>query len=467
MARFTWAEILQATAGKPLTTHKLVEQSLRVWTDTRTLTNGDIFLPLSGERFNGHDYLGEALSKGAVGAFVSIEEWTKRQSEWQSLPNLIGVSDPIRAYLAMARFHRRRINPTVIALTGSSGKTTTKDMLYAAFSRLKKTQKTEKNFNNEVGVSQTLLSIQPDTQLMIVEMGMRGRHQIDLLSEYAEPDIALITNVGPAHIGLLGSLENIAHAKLEITEGLKPATGILVINGEDPWLSKLAPVKWTGMLKRFQSPSAMETTAQGMVFTYQGHRIQLQVPGQHNVSNAMAVLTVGEALGFSLDEMIPGLEAFLPEGGRWNKEPLPGYTNAWVINDAYNANPDSTKASLTALLESTTPDLKKILVLGGMKELGDFAQSYHEALGYWLAQQKGIDRLFLVGEEAAWLAHAAQSANYPVIPVATAADVVETLRNQRIYLDNTLLFLKGSRYYKLEEIPQALTLAGASGETDV
>jgi UDP-N-acetylmuramoyl-tripeptide--D-alanyl-D-alanine ligase len=421
----------------------------------------DFFLPLSGEWFDGHDYLPKAFETGAVGAFVQ-KDMADKHPEWQQFPNLVAVDEPVLAYLAMARLHREKINPVVIAVTGSSGKTTTKEMLYAALSPLKKTSKTEKNFNNEVGVSQTLLGLQPGTEILIVEMGMRGLRQISILSEAAKPDISLIVNIGPAHIGLLGSLDNIAKAKLEIAEGMNPKTGELVICGDTPLLSEMAPQLWSGKLTSYRLAEAqdiqplIEDEQEGIRFTYKEAPVTLSVPGEHMVSNALGVFKAGEALGFSANQIAKGLSAFVPEKGRWERTPLQGYTNTYVINDAYNANPDSAMASLKAFLSTVRSGLRHVLILGGMKELGDFTRSSHEELGRWLAQQPGIDRLIAVGEEGGWLAKAAQGASYPVDFAPTVQEAVQRLLKDSP-LDNTVIYLKGSRAYQLDVIPQALT----------
>lgn len=463
MSHFTYSEFLEASHGKPLTAPvPFASPSARLWTDTRSIQLGDFFLPLSGERFDGHDYLPQAFEQGAIGAFVS-EAQTGQHPEWHAFPNLIAVPDPTLAYLAMARHHRNKINPLVIAVTGSSGKTTTKEMLYAALSPLKKTVKTEKNFNNEVGVSQTLLALQPGTEILIVEMGMRGLGQIAILSEAALPDAAMVVNVGPAHIGLLGSLENIAQAKLEIASGLNPKTGLLVINGDDPQLTAMAPRRWSGRLEQYHLQAAdgihpvSDSRGDGIAFSYQGHRVTLAVPGEHMVSNALGVLRLGEALGFSVAALAEGLSAFVPEKGRWERTPLDGFSNVWVINDAYNANPDSAKASLKAFLETASPEMSQILVLGGMKELGSLSESYHRELGVWLSSQTSVAALFTIGAEAECLADTVrQQASYPVFFAEDVQQATQQVLQAFASLENAVLYLKGSRAYHLDELPQLL-----------
>ena len=471
MSKFSFETLRKASGGKAFSAQKTFPPT-RLWTDTRTLQAGDFFLPLSGENFDGHTYLESAFASGAIGAFVQADK-AAAHPEWQALPNLIAVPDPLAAYLAVARHHRETINPLVIAVTGSSGKTTTKEMLYAAISPLTKTVKTEKNFNNEVGVCQTLLALEPGTEVLIVEMGMRGLRQISILSEAARPDIAMIMNIGPAHIGMLGSLENIARAKLEIAEGLDPAQGQLLLHGDSPFLKELTPSLWAGRTEFFSLKEAQDIQpcsingVTGVQFNYQGIQVQLPVPGEHMVANALGVLKAGQAAGLSLPDLAQGLARFLPEKGRWERTALAGYPNVWLINDAYNANPDSAKASIQAFLATANREQRNILVLGGMKELGDFTQSYHETLGRWLAGQAHIDALFTVGEEARWIAEAAQNAQFPVRFAETLDHLIQQLAHGSIPLEDAVIYLKGSRAYRLDEIPAALSQLKVSNEEAV
>lgn len=474
MARFTLEALLAADPQARLMTTSQSFEPARLWTDTRSLQPGDFFLPLTGEHFDGHQYVQQACEQGAVGAFVASHQWASHP-EWAALPNLIAVPDPLQAYLAVARAYRKQVNPLVIAVTGSSGKTTTKEMLGAAFSACRKTQKTEKNFNNEVGVAQTLLALEPDTGILVVEMGMRGLGQIALLSEAALPDAALVVNVAPAHIGLLGSLEHIAQAKLEVVSGLDPQRGVLVLNADSPPLLAAAAAAWSGLQYTYELDMAQDVqrirTGQGeeaMRFVYQGTPVTIQAPGLHMVSNALGVLRLGEALGFDRNQLAAGLSRFMPAAGRGEKVQLAGFPSVWLINDAYNANPDSMRASLQTFLAGSPPMTtsgpeKRILVLSGMKELGDFSPAYHAELGRWLAQQPGIDALFCVGEEASWVTEAAKGAPYPVSAVPDVAAVAEYLLAEPArFLAHSCLYLKGSRAYRLEQLPELLNGKGGS-----
>ncbi len=484
-ALFSWDELRLATSEflkMPLIGDKPSDLSLkyRISTDTRRVQAGDFYLALSGARFDGHNFLEQAFKQGACGAFVS-EDWIKEHPQvgfkgYEQNP-LIVVKDTVEAYLALGRFHRRRMGAKIVALTGSSGKTTTKEMLYAGLSPLLPTQCTQKNFNNEIGVSQTLLSIQPETQLMIVEMGMRGPGEIALLSRYAEPDVALVINVGSAHIGRLGSLKKIAQAKCEIFEGLTPASGIAILNKDDGLLMETFeesgfPSVLDGQgYSLSEAENKIDAEAGKVRFTYHGQPIELSTPGDYMVSNALAVLKVGEALGFSVKSVAKGLARFQSAEGRGEISELAGFNHVRVVNDAYNSNPESLRASLGAFLKSILPNQKRFLILGGMKELDAQAQAHHEALGRWLTEQKGIDALFLVGEEMTWVLSEFErsetqksgenSRSYPVeiltgTPTEMAKSLVESLQASGLALEHCCLYLKGSRAYSLERLPEAL-----------
>ena len=227
LADITGAEILK---------NEVDETSMfEISTDTRTIGKKNVFLPIIGERFDGHDFIEKALEKGATGYF------TQKDIIESGAKFVLKVKDTLIAYLQAANFYKKTVNPKTVAITGSAGKTTTKEMAYSVFSQKYKTHKSELNHNNEIGLAQTLLSMPKDTEVLVVEMGMRGLGEIELLSKYAEPDIAIISNVGSAHIGRLGSKENIAKAKFEITKYLSPK-GILIAN-KNEYLEKINNIK--------------------------------------------------------------------------------------------------------------------------------------------------------------------------------------------------------------------------------
>ncbi|MGE0199593.1 MAG: UDP-N-acetylmuramoyl-tripeptide--D-alanyl-D-alanine ligase [Candidatus Melainabacteria bacterium] len=462
-ATFSWQTCCRVTQGRPFCADTPATDAVgAINTDTRTIAPGQIFLAIAGAQFDGNGYVAQAFDQGAFAAIVSEAGAAQYGAQWPSDKPILVVPDTVEAYLQLAGHHRLQCPATVVALTGSSGKTTTKDMLFAAFSGLKRTQKTQKNFNNEIGVAQTLMALAPDTEILIVEMGMRGLGEIALLSRYARPDVALVVNVGPAHIGRLGSLENIATAKLEIVTGLDTRQGCLVYNGDDPLLQRRAPLNWQGRSVAYTladtQPYAPSADG-GMTYHWLGETGTLQVPGEHMVANAIGVLSVGQVLGLPVAAMMAGLAQYQPEGARWQTTPLRGVPDCLLINDAYNANPDSFKASLSALLKSPVHlDRQHILVLAGMKELGEHSEAYHRQLGRWLANQTLIHTLLLVGDEAcgieAGLKEAGISPPFSAVWFEDVKQAVHWLAADPQQLTHALLFLKGSRAYGLEEIPQ-------------
>ncbi len=461
-ATFTWQALLDATGGE-LISHYRVFDLVAIDTDTRTLSNGAFFLPLTGENFNGNDYIEAAYGQGAEGAFVA-KAYLETHPDLKRFPNLIAVEDPLMTYLKLGQYHRHRSQAKIIAITGSSGKTTTKEMLFqmlqVAFPN--QAQRTEKNFNNEVGVARTLLDILPDTRAMVVEMGMRGLNQIRLLSVHAEPDVSVITNIGPAHIGLLGSLEAIARAKSEIFEGLDPKTGVGIINGDDPLLVEVASRSWSGQMEPFSLHEVEEihTLANGKItFDYDSVTFTLGLPGSHNVMNALACIKVCETLGIPLKQVADALAEFNAGGGRWEKQPVEGRETLWVINDAYNANPSSMRVSLGTFMDTQYQGLKKIAVIGPMAELGDFSQQYHRELGEWLINRDGLDGLVVFGHEATPIAEAVSTSTLPVFKAESHAEAVSLLLHN--WPSETIFFLKASRESHLEEIPLLLKPAQA------
>jgi UDP-N-acetylmuramoyl-tripeptide--D-alanyl-D-alanine ligase len=422
-----------------------------VSTDARSLQPGQIFLPLVGQRFDGHDFREQAYQAGAVAAFMQAD-----RSPLVGLPNQLIVPDTLLAYQQLARFHRRRVNPKVVGITGSSGKTTTKAMFYAAFQSIYTTQCTQKNFNNDVGVAQTLLALEPHTQLAIVEMAMRGPGEITRLTVAGEPDIAVITNIGPAHIERLGSLDAIAQAKCEIVKGLHPNQGVVVANGDDALLMHTLKQVWAGRIETFsldQATHIQATPAGGVAFASQGHTITLPVPGDHMVMNALAVMATARVLGAPLDQVANGLSLYQPEEGRYCLTAKPNRVH--IIQDAYNANPASMEASLTAFLNQPTPlpDQQKSLILAGMNELGELSQHYHYVLGQWLAHHgKHLHMLVLIGEDCLPVKNAilALTPDMPLVWFPAVDQAKQWLAEHQF--SNQLVLVKGSRSYQLETL---------------
>lgn len=435
----TIEEIALATNATVIRTNNSSE-TYSFSTDSRNINVNQLYLPLKGEKFDGHDFIESAVKNGACGYFVDDKE------------KIIGagdivffVTDTKIAYLELARFYRRKINPVTIAITGSSGKTTTKEMMYYVASEMFKTVKTELNHNNEIGLCQTISSITSDTQVLIVEMGMRGLGEIELLSKYAEPDIALIANVGTAHIGRLGSLKNIAKAKCEITSYLHKE-GVLVAH--DTELIRKTN-KFEGQNIYFGLDSEVltinEVNQNSSSFEYKGQLYKLNLEGEHNIQNALGVIEIGIKLGMPTDLIAKGLEKFKPIEKRWEVEKVNGLN---IINDSYNANPESVKAALKTFLSLYKNP--KVVVLGDMGELGKNEKKYHIEIGNFLENYK-YDYLVTVGALAKSIRTKTKH-NY--VHFKTNKDAAKFI-SKKVKLGSNIL-LKASRSMKFEEIIEEL-----------
>ncbi len=397
-------------------------------------------MPLKGGKFDGAAFIDSALSNGAKGIFVSDKALADKNCDFIFL-----VEDTKIAYLELARFYKRKVNPVTIAVTGSSGKTTTKEMMFSVVSTAFKSHKSILNHNNEIGLCQTLLSMPEDTRVLVVEMGMRGLGEIELLSEFAEPDIAIISNVGSAHIGRLGSLENIAKAKCEITSFLDE-DGVLIAH--DSKLIKNANA-FEGETIYFSLDNEhledIELSQSGSSFTYKGFRYQLNIEGEYNIENALAVIEAGLVLGMNESDIAKGLAEYRPIEKRWETKNVGGYN---VINDSYNANPDSVKAAVKTFLQNA--DSPKVVVLGDMGELGDYEKDYHKEIGKYL-DDFSFDFLVTVGNLAGFIKPENQK-NYKNF--ADNKSAAEYIRSNIEKGANILL--KASRSMKFEEIIEEL-----------
>jgi len=408
-------------------------------TDTRTIKPGDFYIPLKGANFDGEEFIENAINSGAIG-YLYTDDKNKNISD-----NVIGikVNDTKEAYLKLANRYRRKINPKVIMITGSSGKTTTKELVYSVISQKFNTIKTPLNHNNEIGLCQTLFSMTEETEVLIIEAGMRGLGEIELISKYAEPDISIISNVGTAHIGRLGSRENIAKAKCEITSHQNP-DGILIAHDDEIIKNT---VNYNGKKVYFSINDVTVTDRKigRSEFIYNGEKYLLNIEGDYNIENSLSAINAGRYLGIEYDLIRKGLAEYKPIEKRWEIEKIAGFN---VINDSYNANPDSMKATLNTVLD-LYPDVT--VVLGDMGELGVNEVEYHKKVGEFINSKikNGSDvKIITVGNLSKNISDeikACYTKNF-----STNEDVA------RYILDNvkigTTIFLKGSRAMKLEEI---------------
>lgn len=435
------SEILKATGGNLLTAGDLTK-TLRISTDTRLIQSNEIFLPIKGENFDGHKFIKQALEKGCAGYFTENPQNPQEQAEF-----IISVNNTMEAYLDIARFARRKINPKVIGITGSSGKTSTKEFVYSVLATSFNTHKSRLNHNNEIGLCQTLLSMPENTDYTVIEMGMRGPGEIEILSKYSEPDIAIITNVGTAHIGRLGSIENIAKAKCEITAHLKN-TGILLAY-DDNRIKNFC--NWEG--EKFfygKDYQVIKQESNLTEFVYKGENFKIPVMGEYNVTNAIAAIETGEREGICYEKIRQGLMNYAPVGDRGSVINL--NNGAKLIVDCYNANPDSVIASISSLVK-IYKNSKITLVLGDMEELGEYEAQLHKKVGNFILELP-VHSLVTVGEKAKLIAETAKNKNLKVKSFADKAKTAEYLSG-RIEKDCILMF-KASRSMKLEEIANTI-----------
>ena len=427
-----------------------------VSTDSRSIHPGALFVALRGEKFDGHDYLPQVEEAGASAAIVS-------ELGDIDLPQL-RVADTQRALGLLGAFNRAQYMAPLIAITGSSGKTTVKNMVHAALSQRGQALATEGNFNNEIGVPLTLLRLAPDTEFAVVEMGAAKGGDITWLCEIGRPTVALLLNAMPAHLEGFGSVEDVAAAKGEIFDGLG-ASDCAVINADQPWAAQWRKRAGQARVLDFglENPAAISASAinvrgvEGVSFTASTPdgeiAIRLRLPGQHNVANALAAIAVGLACGLSLAEIRDGLESMTPVSGRLCAQQ--SASGATVIDDCYNANPGSVRAAIDTLAACSG---RRILVLGAMRELGEDSESLHRETGAY-ARDAGLDGFWGVGEE---LRESVESFgdNGVFCPHREAA--IDVIRGQFSAGDTVLV--KGSRSAGMEVILQAL-LDDASRET--
>lgn len=450
-AEFTCEEILEICDGR-LHSGMMPDEAGSICSDSRKVSEGQWYLALAGEKFDGHDFLGDAFASGALGAIVA-----ERSHYSISNPNfpLIVVSDTLVAMHSLARNWRKRISPKVVGVTGSSGKTTTKEMCAAVFNHSKRCFYSARNENNEYGVPATLLAMPDDTQVAVIEMAMRGLKQIDLLARCALPDVGIITNAGSAHIELLGSTENIAIAKCELLEHLKPARGVAIIGNDAPHLLKRAKEVFQGKTLVFSEDSirVLRASPEGTTFRLadSDQDFFVCVTGLPLLQDAWCTIMVARELGLNDEEIAVGLRQFRPLGGRGNK--LITGSGALVLDESYNANPDSVKAAVCGMIESAS-QLNKIVVLGDLAELGDHTEPLLRELGLWL-KDKPISALITVGRLARYIADGAQGAPYDVLVCSSVIDSEQQLR-ERLNA-NSCVLIKGSRAAKLDQLVAAIT----------
>lgn len=394
---FTAGDVALATGGRLISGSR--EQRIGgIAIDSRQVKPGDLFIALKGERVDGHRFVPEAVKRGAVAVLI------QREVSPPGSAALLMVPDCQEALLDLAAWYRRRFPVVAVGITGSTGKTTTKEMVAAVLAQSFSVHKNTGNYNTEIGVPLTLFALRPEHEIAVLEMGMRGLGQIRRLAQVVAPRIGVITNIGMTHLELLGTVDNIARAKWEIVEELPPS-GLAVLNGDDERLRYLrcsfkGRVLFYGLGpdNDFRAEEIESHKEAGITFTACTPAgtgiIKLPLPGRHNVVNALAALAVGASFGMSLPDMARGLAGMEPAAMRLNM--VKNRAGVTIINDAYNANPTSMESGLVTLME-LKGEARAVAVLGDMLELGPAAREAHWELGK-KAARLGIDFLVTLGE---------------------------------------------------------------------
>ena len=416
-------------------------------TDTRTIKGGELFVALKGHNFDGHDFINTALEKGAAACLVQNE----------IAANAVVTKDTHQALGLLAKAWRQQFKKTVIAITGSNGKTTVKEMIASIMGQNQSVMATNGNFNNDIGVPLTLFRLNDKYDAAVIEMGANHLGEIAYLTNLALPDIAVITNIGSAHLEGFGSIKNIAKAKSEIFLGLSES-GIAVINADDTFFDELKKITKKHKVISFGMSDAdvtcsFELNSMGSILKVSTPKgtcnINLKLLGSHNVMNALAAIAVAIAADISLVHIVKGLEILKPVNGRLQLKQ--GLNNSIVIDDTYNANPTSLTAALNVLRDFSG---KHFLALGDMGELGKSADSLHIDAGHY-AKESGVDSLYSFGKFAAKAAKEFGANGYCY---DKHEDMIDALRNE-LSSDVTLL-VKGSRSMHMENVVNALTAEG-------
>ncbi|MFJ6684927.1 UDP-N-acetylmuramoyl-tripeptide--D-alanyl-D-alanine ligase [Streptomyces werraensis] len=472
MIALSLAEIAEVVGGQ---THDIPDPSVlvtgEVVRDSREAGPGSLFVAFVGERVDGHDFAAQVVEAGAVAVLASRPV---------GVPAIV-VEDVQAALGALARHVVRRLGATLVALTGSAGKTSTKDLIAQVLQSKAPTVFTPGSLNNEIGLPLTALTATEETKFLVLEMGARGIGHIRYLTGLTPPRIGLVLNVGSAHIGEFGGREQIAQAKGELVEALPPAEegGVAILNADDPYVRAMASRTKAKVILFGESDEA-DVSAENVRLTDSGQPsfrlhtpsgasdVTMRLYGEHHVSNALAAAAVAHELGMSADEIARALS----EAGslsRWRMEVTERPDGVTVVNDAYNANPESMKAALRALAAmgeaSRARGGRTWAVLGKMAELGDEALAEHDAVGR-LAVRLNVSKLVAVGgREAAWLqlgAYNEGSWGEESVHVSDAQAAVDLLRSE--LRPGDVVLVKASRSVGLESVAQALLETGAEGE---
>lgn len=414
---------------------RLVEH---VATDSRDDNASGLFVPIVGARVDGHDYIEAAIERGAIVTF-----WEKGRPAPEGIV-VIPVESPLKALQQAAARYLAEINPLVVGITGSNGKTSTKDMVAVVLEERFITHKTAGNFNSDVGLPLTVLRMPRQTEVAVLEMGMNGFGQIELLSKLANPDVAFVTNIGESHGEQVGGRTGIAKAKLEIKAGLKP-DGVLIVDADEPLLAG------EGYRVGYDETAdgrieMVESTFEASIFKYDGELFELKVLGAHQVRNAAYAIACGKQFGLDSATIQRGLDRVKLTSMRMEKKM---FGDAYLINDAYNASPTSMVAAIETV-KALDGFARRVLVLGDMYELGEDEQAQHAKVG--TAVTSPITDCLLIGEKAKWIASGITDPHVQVTIIGTVEEAKALLSSYQH--PQTVLLLKASRGLALERLVQ-------------
>ncbi|MFZ7120414.1 MAG: UDP-N-acetylmuramoyl-tripeptide--D-alanyl-D-alanine ligase [Eubacteriaceae bacterium] len=429
------------------------EEIFNICIDSRLVSEGSLFIPLRGEKFDGHDFIENAFNAGAVAVL------TERDDVVDVKNTLIRVRNNLNAIHKITKYYRSIVKIPIIALTGSSGKTTTKDIVYSILKQKYNVLKTKGNQNNHLGVPLTMFRIGEYHDIAVIEMGMNHLGEISKLVNIVFPDISVITNIGVTHIENLKSKDNIFKAKKEIFETLNE-NKIALVNGNDEYLKNIDNTKFKLIkygiegekldivarnIKSSLSGISFEIYADGVMESY-----NFKLPGRHNVFNCLVGIYIGKLFKLNKEFIQKGLDEYIPSENRMDIRDI---KNMKVINDSYNANPDSIKAALNVLVDYKMKNGRAIAILGDMLEMGNKANEFHREIGEYLSQLKEIDVLLAVGKHAKYYLEGAVQNKMEkdrCIHFNNTNEASEYL--SKIVKDNDSILIKGSRGMKMEEI---------------
>ena len=463
MRYLTIEQVCRAANGK-LLQGTGTARALAVCTDSRELKPCELFVALSGPNFDGHDFVPEALALGAAGAVVS-RSYNGHLTEPHRHTHgaLIAVDDPLKALGDIARSYRSSMSVQVVGITGSNGKTTAKEMLHHVLSGQMECVCTPGNFNNAVGVPKSLFQIEPQHDAAVIEMGTSAPGEIEYLAGIARPNVAVITNISAAHTEGFSNVKGVAREKAAIFQSL-PADGMAVFNQDDYWCREIEKT-WDGPRLHFGIDTQAEVVATdvsadatGISFSCAGLKILVPVLGEHNVYNALAAAAAARALGVSWQTIRDRLRTFRPVAMRMERTCVGG---VMVINDAYNANPESMLAALRTL-GALPAGRRRILVMGDMKELGEISARCHRDIGQKLAES-GIDVVWTVGSQALAAGAVAAENGMGKGQLFSSPDARHAAKGLPDFVKpGDVVMVKGSRSVGLEEVVQAINAALAA-----